>query len=159
MIKQNEPLQTAKALSKLMDWCSRAERNEHDVRAKLLLWGVNKDEWDGIVKQLHEERFLDNERFLQAFVKDKLKYNKWGSGKIGHHLRAKGFSDAEIGKSLSNSIVKTEYEEIVAKEIIKKNKQLKEEEAHRKAKLLQFGASRGYEMELVMRCINSILNT
>ena len=147
------------ALSKLMRWCSLAERSQHDVARKLNEWGISRDNADLIIKQLAEQQFVDNNRYVRAFVKDKVAFNKWGLKKIEYHLKAKGVEITDYPElaEIKNS---DKYEEMIKNELSKKNNSIKEPDAYkRKSKLLQFGLSRGYELETVTRVAELIINS
>ena len=74
-------------LSKAMNLCSKREYCCHDIREKLLTWGISKNDSERIISVLTSERFIDEARYANAFVKDKFKYNKWGKVKIAAHLK------------------------------------------------------------------------
>jgi len=51
---------------------------------------LDAEEADKAIARLVEQKFIDDARFARYFVKDKLKFNKWGRIKIGYALRQKG---------------------------------------------------------------------
>ncbi|NOZ34188.1 MAG: hypothetical protein GXO80_02695 [Chlorobi bacterium] len=71
-----------KALNKAMYLCSKAEKCKSDIRKKLYEWKANPDEYDNIINQLEEQKFIDEVRFVKYYVRDKFEFNKWGKIKI-----------------------------------------------------------------------------
>lgn len=69
--------------------CSRAETCSFDMRRKLEAWGVNREEAEGIIGLLKEKRFIDDERYTRAYVRDKVRFSGWGKQKIERMLQAR----------------------------------------------------------------------
>ncbi len=146
-----------KALSKAMTICSRAEQCSYDILEKLKKWGVSEIESQKIIDILYNERFIDDGRFAEAYVKDKFRFNSWGKQKISYMLKQKGVSSATINSALQ-SINENEYFAKALEELEKKNRLLDEEDQYmRKAKLIRFLASRGFEHNLIIKAVESIL--
>lgn len=144
-------------LSKAMRFCSRAEYCEFDVKKKLTTWKTPFEYHDQIIDRLKEENFLNHERYAEAYVKDKLRYNFWGRRKITYMLSSKKVESNHIDNALSQ-IDPEEYKEILSIQINQKFRSTKEQDEQKlKAKLFNFCASRGYESELSFQIINQIL--
>ena len=77
------------ALARLSAYCSVAERCRADVEEKLLRWGLESKVRESVVFALERERFLDEERYCRAFIRDKYLFARWGKVKIEQALRAK----------------------------------------------------------------------
>lgn len=141
--KQREAYQRAAAL------CSRSERSSGNIRQKLQEWGLVADEAEMVLERLIAEKFQDDERFAQSYVRDKFRFNKWGRIKIAHHLRAEKVSPAIIEKALGE-IEEDAYRETLARLLKEKDKSTKAANQYdRKAKLFRFAQSRGFEADLV----------
>ncbi len=65
------------ALTKAMAMCSRSEWCRFDVVAKLRLWELSDQEISMAMDFLIRERFLNEERFVDFYINDKLRFNKW----------------------------------------------------------------------------------
>ena len=50
--------------------CAHAEHCEQEMRDKMKRWGMDKDVQERVVARLVKERYIDNERYARAFVKD-----------------------------------------------------------------------------------------
>ena len=70
------------AYLQLAAMCAQAEHCEQEMRDKMKRWGIEPDAQDRVVARLVKERYVDNERYARAFVKDKIRYNKWGRRKV-----------------------------------------------------------------------------
>jgi regulatory protein len=151
----NTELNEKQALERLRQYCSKTEKCKKDVVEKLKSWNL-AEKADKIVDVLVKEGFIDEVRFAQSFANDKLRFSKWGKIKIQFALRNKGISDSVIQTATEN-IVDDEYMMIVEKELIKKNKSIKDSEPYkRKQKLFAFAYQRGYDSNLAGKIIDGI---
>ena len=66
--------------------CARAEHCQQEMRDKMRRWGLDEQVQERVVARLVKERFVDDERYARAFVKDKVHYNKWGRRKVQQGL-------------------------------------------------------------------------
>jgi regulatory protein len=98
------------ALERLQMLCCRCEYSTGQVRKKLLMWDMREkregkpgflpQEIDGAVEALVKERFVDDERFAGAYVRDKARFSKWGPAKIGYNLRMLGVEQPVIKRAV-----------------------------------------------------------
>ncbi|MBN1115564.1 MAG: RecX family transcriptional regulator [Bacteroidales bacterium] len=143
------------ALSRLQDLCSKSERCEKDILDKLRAWNFQGDARP-IIDSLKQDKFIDEERYTRAFVNDKIKFSAWGKNKILFTLKSKGIKEAIVKSYLGDYPIE-DYIKRVEHEIIKKNRDIREENPYkRKQKLLAFAFQRGYENEIVYDFIDSI---
>ena len=91
------------ALSALMRLCARAERSQGDARRLLRGWGIREAEAERIVERLVRERFIDDTRYAEAFVREKLRLSGWGAYKIRTALRRKQIAPETIDAALAQS--------------------------------------------------------
>lgn len=143
-----------KALLRLTTLCVQGEHCEKELIEKMEKWGLEKDMQASIMEYLVKERFVDNERYCRAFVRDKMRYNHWGEKKIEQALWLKG-----IDKSVSSQILKEidteEWVEILSSELSKKRKTVKgRNEYEIKQKLIRFAAGRGFPYGIISKCID-----
>jgi len=141
------------ALFKAAALCTQTEKCESDVRTKLVAWEMSESDINKIIRYLKEEKFLDDARYCSFFVKDKLRFNKWGKIKIGYALRAKKIDEDLIVGSLGQ--IDDEESFLTLLSILKtKSKNLKyKDEYDRKGKLIRFALSRGFEMSLITQAL------
>ena len=140
-----------------MKLCSGKEYSSGEMMKKLLEWEIPEVVAQKILAELIVEKFIDDKRFAQAFVNDKLKFSKWGKIKISYMLKQKGVTEPFITEATGN--IDTEvYEKILLTELQKKSKSIKATSAYeQKGKLIQFAASRGFEYEVASRVIEKII--
>jgi regulatory protein len=133
------------SLNKSMAQCSQKELCCDDIRKKLSLWGVETNDIEKIIEILIKERFIDEVRYANAFVRDKFKYNKWGKVKIAMHLRHKKLP-AEITGQALNSIDHDQYVRFIRGILESHRRSIKaKNQLDLKAKLLRYGQSKGFE--------------
>jgi regulatory protein len=143
-------------LNKAMVQCSRREFCIDDIRGKLTLWGLGKTDADKIIKTLVKENFINEQRYAEAFVKDKFKYNKWGKIKISVHLVAKKLPQDIISSAL-DSIDNEQYTKVLRGIIEGHRKSVKAKNQYDlKAKLLRYGLSKGFESSLLYDILNGL---
>lgn len=88
------------ALESLRMVCAKMERSVVDVRNSLYRWGVSPDEHETIIESLIRDKFIDLQRYANAYVRDKLSAGRWGKAKIASGLRAKGIPRENIAQAL-----------------------------------------------------------
>lgn len=138
--------------------CSKQEMCRHDIEKKLIKYGLSDKEKEVLMKTLMQEKFVDESRYASFFVHDKWKINKWGRIKIQHHLRQKRIPEACIQDAL-DEIDEETYISVLRELLAEKNKSIKDKNPyHRKAKLMRYAMSRGFEQELVFDEIDRLLD-
>lgn len=146
-----------KALKKAQNICAKQEKCKADIRKKLYEWKITDVEIENILDKLCDDKFIDEQRYVGYFVRDKYKLNKWGRIKIAYSLKQKQIGQNLIDEAISK-INEAEYKDILRGELKKKLKSLKIEEKYKlKEKLLRFSTGRGYEMELSIAFIDELL--
>jgi regulatory protein len=141
-------METSQALDKLRQICSRQEKCPADVVGLLKRWDIDDAFHQNILTQLKAEKFVDEYRYASAFVKDKIRFEHWGTIKIRFMLRQKGI-DSRLAEKAMGEVDREEYRQMVGKELSKKRKSLKGTSREIWAKLARYGSSRGYEMDIM----------
>jgi regulatory protein len=125
--------------------CSRSEKCSSEIQEKLKLWGLSTEESGPVIERLIEEKYLNDERFARAYVKDKFRFNHWGKQKIEYMLRAKKIS-AEILELAFEEIEAKNYSDELLKLLTEKEKSIKAKDKYDKRnKLMRFAIGRGFE--------------
>ena len=146
------------ALQSLMRMCARSERSSGDALRLMKRWDVADDEARKVLARLQAERFIDDRRFAEAFVRDKLNLSGWGAYKIKMSLRAKGVAREIIEEVVSQMIDATDMKERLEDIMQRKMRTLKYSSTYEaKTKLIRFAASRGYDIEEAVECASKIL--
>ncbi len=142
--------------NKAAQLCSRFEKCTSEIREKLLIWGLSEEDAEPVVKKLVSEKYIDDERFARAYVKDKFRFNHWGKQKIVHMLRSKNV-DPEILELALEEIQDDNYAENLLKLLTDKARSIKAKDKYDKRnKLMRFALSRGFESGIVMKIIRKL---
>ena len=150
-------IKTSKALDKARKICGQQEQCSHDIRLKLMRWGIGSDDSEKIISILIEEKFIDEVRYCELFVMDKFRLNKWGRKKIEYALRGKNISATTIASAVE-LIGMDEYIEVLKKEIKGKRRGIKaKNQFDLKGKLFRFAQSRGFESNLIYEVLDECL--
>ncbi len=141
------------ALNRLMNICSSKEKCSFDILQKLTDWNLPFNEHKEILQQLISDKYIDDKRYAAAFANDKIKFSHWGKIKVAYALRQKNIPQQFIDYALS-LINSNEYFKIITDEIDKKAKTVKAKNIYdKKTKLLRFGQSRGYELDILNKIL------
>ncbi|MBN2484844.1 MAG: RecX family transcriptional regulator [Bacteroidales bacterium] len=142
-------------LDRMRQVCSKSEKCTRDIAEKLKKLDYEGDA-ESLIETLVVEGFINETRYAQSVVNDKLKFSRWGKAKIRYFLKGKGINSYAIDDAL-NTVSEPDYEMIIQKELEKKLRTLKEtDKTRRKQKLLAFAMQRGYSPEIVYRILNDI---
>lgn len=141
-------------LYKLAARCSVSEQCLSDIEAKLSRYDLTEEEHTRILRHLVEEKYVDDRRYAEAYVRDKYRFNKWGRIKIAQGLRLKGI-DNETIKSAMEAIDEEEYLGILRELIKAKRKNTRgTSEYEINGKLTRFATGRGFEFAAIRECLN-----
>ena len=134
--------------------CAQAEHCEQEMRDKMRRWELDETVQNRIVDRLIKERYVDDERYARAFVKDKIRYNKWGRRKVQQALWQKRI-DADIQQRVLDEIEEKEYLDILRPLLKQKRKSIKAESDYElNQKLVRFALGRGFGFDIIRQCLN-----
>lgn len=151
--KKKDPLKVADRLRGL---CSRREYPSSDILKKALIaLDGDREEAEGIVSKLIEERYVDDSRYAMAFARDKASIAGWGEVKIRHMLLAKGVPMDIINEALEE-IDEGKAAARLEKLLEVKSRSLRDD-PQKKLKLLRFALGRGYSYDDVKSVIDRLL--
>ena len=157
-IKQPKTKTAEQALQSLMRICARSERSSGDALRLMKRWGVADDAARKVLSKLQTDRFIDDARYAEAFVRDKLNLSGWGAYKIKASLRTKGVSKDIIDEVVAPMIAETDMAERLEDIMRRKMRTLKYTSAYdARTKLIRFAASRGYELDEAIECASKIV--
>ena len=135
-------------------YCSGAEHCCSEVRAMLERHKVEADEISLILKYLIKEGYVDERRYADAFVHDKVRFAKWGRVKISQALWQKRIP-ADVADAALSRIDEDEYMSALKEVAASRYRQTKgATEYERKMKTMKSVCSRGYEPALVRKVMN-----
>jgi regulatory protein len=137
------------ALNRCKKMCSTKEYCIQDITDKLLEWEMPEETAAKIIQALVHEKYIDNNRFAEAFVHDKFHFNHWGRIKISFHLKQKKI-DTDIIKKALYIIEEREYEKAIINEISKKRIiVIAKTDFERNGKIARSVIAKGFEPEKV----------
>lgn len=136
--------------------CSRSEKCTSEILEKLKVWGLSVEDSEPVIEKLIAEKYLDDERFARAYVKDKFRFNHWGKQKIAHMLRAKNIS-SEILEIAFEEIEDEGYSDELRKLLTDKEKSIKAKDQYDKRnKLMRFALGRGFESNQIYAVLKEL---
>lgn len=145
------------ALASLMRLCARAEKSSGDALRLMAGWGVAPDDAKNVLGKLLQDRFIDDRRYAEAYVREKTGLNGWGTYKIRRMLATKGIARDIIDSALAG-IDRESSQEKLREMLERKKRSVKAADAYElKGKLMRYGLSLGYEYEQVTGVIERII--
>ena len=135
------------AYQKLSALCASAEHCSHEMAEKMRRWQMSEDAVARVMERLVSDKFVDDERYCRFFVRDKIRYNKWGRRKVEQALYMKRIPDDAIAAAL-DEVDPSEYVEILRPMLQAKAKSIKADNPYElEMKLMRFAAGRGFSVE------------
>ena len=146
----NFPVDTDALLSRAQRYCATAERCTYEVSMLLGRLGATTEQTDAIIDKLQQQSYINDARYCQAFVHDKVAFQAWGRMKIIMGLRAKHLPDELIDNAIA-AIDEQAYNANIRKLILSKRNLDRQ-------KQLRFMLQRGYtfdDLQFVSQTLNS----
>ena len=142
------------AYLQLAQLCARSEHCQHDMLEKMRKWGMTDEAQARVMQRLVSERYVDDERFARAFVRDKIQYNKWGRRKVEQALWMKHI-DEDIREQVLGEVGDDEYISILRPLLKQKRRSTKAQNDYElNQKLMKFALSRGFTFDIIRQCID-----
>ena len=142
------------ALQRLSALCASAEHCEYEMTEKMRKWDVEESDCERIMEYLRKAKFVDDERYARAFVKDKIKYNKWGRRKVEQGLWAKHIAE-DIRQRVLDEVDESQYKSVLTDLLKSKRRSIKAANDYEmNRKLIKFALSRGFDYSIVRHCID-----
>ncbi len=145
---------------KAFDYLSRRLHSAYELKNKLKLKGYRGDFITDILNELKENGYLDDQKFSMQFAEEKSFFKNWSRAKIKVELKKKG-----IDRDIINSVLAFNNEEdsefsnaqCIAEKKLKslKSRNIPIDEIEKK--LFSFLSQRGFDYELIVKAVSSIL--
>ena len=124
------------------------------MRCSRKRWELSEEAQARVMARLIEERYVDDRRYARAFVKDKIRYNKWGRRKVQQGLWMKRI-DKDIQDEILDEIEETEYLNVLKPLIKQKRKSIKANSDYElNQKLVRFAYGRGFTFDIIRQCLD-----
>ena len=134
--------------------CAQAEHCQQEMRDKMRRWELDETVQNRVIHRLVKERYIDDERYARAFVKDKIRYNKWGRRKVQQALWQKHI-DTDIQQRVLDEIDEKEYLDVLRPLLKQKRKSIRAASDYElNQKLVRFALGRGFGFDIIRQCLN-----
>ncbi len=134
--------------------CAQAEHCQWEMTEKLRRWEITDEAQARIMQQLVGEQYVNDERYARAFVKDKVRYNKWGRRKIEQALWQKHIEE-DIRTKVLDELDDEEYLSVLRPLLKQKRRTIKAQNDYEmNQKLMRFAISRGFTFDIIKQCLH-----
>jgi regulatory protein len=138
---------------------SKYAKSEFELRLKMQRKGFEPRLIDNAISRLKEQKYLDDERYCEMFINDKINISNHGVRKIKEALYYKGI-DKEIIEEKIKIITSDSEEERAYLLGGKKLSSIKEKDTRKRmAKLSNYLIGKGFEYETVNKTLRKLINT
>jgi len=131
--------------------------SEAELRRKLLAKKFEPAEVDAALERLRREKWLDDGRFAEAFVRTRAR-RKVGSRRIARALGAAGVSADTVAEAIAGNVV-AEDERATAEELARKKMAVllrRNEKDAARNKVAAYLQRQGYDMTLVFEIVRKL---
>lgn len=155
--RERKTKSAAEALQSLMRLCARGERSTGDAMRLMRTWGVPEGERQSVVDRLVAQRFIDNSRYAELYVREKSHLSGWGARKIAMQLRTKGVEKEVIAEALA-TIDCDEQSDRLAEKLRRKMRTTKAlSDYEMRGKLLRYALGLGYDYDDASTALDKIV--
>ena len=154
MLQKKKPITEQEALQKLSALCARAEHSSGEMLEKMRRWQLPDDARERVLDRLIDEKFVDDERFARLFVREKIRFDRWGRRKIEQALYQKGVA-SDISRRVLDEVDDEAYVAELKKLIAAKRRSVQAESDYEmRAKLTKYALGRGFDYNVIRQCID-----
>lgn len=150
-----KPYSAEQAYSKIASACVAKELCSYDIARKLKQWGVDNTQQLEVIERLKSEKFLDDIRYVRAYVHDKVMFERWGRQKIRQSLAMKNLTGSVVNEALEN-IDQELYMDNLKNLLQQKRRSLTDDDEYQQAvKMMRYAAGRGYTFDEIKQCVDT----
>ena len=154
MLQKKRPITEQEALQKLSALCARAEHSSGEMLEKMRRWQLSEDARERVLDRLIDEKFVDDERFARLFVREKIRFDRWGRRKIEQALYQKGVA-SDISRRVLDEVDDEAYVAELKKLIAAKRRSVQAESDYEmRQKLTKYALGRGFGYNVIRQCID-----
>jgi|GEM_PF-5674621 len=137
---------------------ARREYSSSEIIRLAVHKGYGMVDINRVVLEFEQHKWLSDERFAEAFTRDKLFIARWAPGKVVSGLRAKGV-DVKLAKRVVEAIAPEDPDEAILAEVARKARTFRrfDEIPRRKKKILEYLLRKGFDPEAVYRLSDRLL--
>ncbi len=155
--RERKTKSAAEALQSLMRLCARGERSTGDAMRLMRTWGVPEGERQAVVDRLVAQRFIDNSRYAELYVREKSRLSGWGARKIAMQLRTKGVEKEVIAEALATIDSDEQGDRLVEKLRRKMRTTKAQSDYEMRGKLLRYALGLGYDYDDANTALDKIM--
>lgn len=156
LIEENTKYQARKSA---FDYVSYKPRNTFQIKMKLKSCGYDDSVIDDAIKHIKELGYLDDEKFIESYINDTLKFKRYSSGKALQMLTNNGVSYDSAQRYIEKYYTEEVQLENAYADIIRKVEKLKNYSDKEKInKLRAFLQRKGYSFEIINNSIKRYFN-
>lgn len=113
-----------------------------------------------ILNEFEDRKWIDDEAYTRAFVRDKSEFQRWGPAKIRQHLHKNGISKEITTKIIPELIGKEDQKQTISTLIEKRKRHFLREPdlLKRKKKMIDYLLRKGYDSNIVFGSIDTLIN-
>jgi len=138
---------------------SYASKTEQELKIKLKQKGYDEHAIEYAIEKIKKYGYIDDESYVESFIKNKAIPNGWGEQKILVALIKKGIDKDIIRDKLNNLYSDEEKIENIMEIAEKQLRKIKDTDKNkRKQKLYRYLLSKGYSYDLISSTINKLIN-
>lgn len=142
------------AFQRLSALCAKGEHCQYEMLEKMRQWEMSEEEKANVMEKLIKEKYVDDDRYTRAFVRDKIEYNHWGRRKVEQALWFKHV-DSIIVQNILNEVDDGNYIRILKPMLKQKRKSIiAKNEYEQNMKLMKWAIGRGFTMDIIRQCMN-----
>ena len=146
------------ALTALMRLAARSEKSSGDALRLMQNWGVEPTARQGVLQKLIDNKFIDDRRYAEAYVREKSRLAGWGARKIALQLRIKGVAQDVINEAL-RQIDDSDVQQRLCDKLRRKIKITKaSSDFELRGKLFRYALSQGYDYDQINQAIAQVVD-
>ena len=143
------------ALLRLSALCAQGEHCQWEMLEKMRKWELSDEAQARIMERLVKDRYVDDERYARAFIKDKIRYNKWGRRTVEQALWMKHIDD-DIRQRTLDEVDDEEYLSVLRPLLKEKRRTTKASSDYElNQKLIRFALGRGFTYDIIEQCLGN----
>mgnify|MGYP001685482676 FL=1 len=126
----------------------------YEMTEKMRKWDVDDETQARVMAYLTRERYVDDERYCRFFVRDKIRFNKWGRRKVEQALYQKHIP-TDISRPILDEVPDDEYLAVLKPLLKSKARTVKAKSEYEKnMKLIKYAMSRGFTFDIIKQCLS-----
>lgn len=118
--------------------------------------GLPPDAVERVIEVLKNGKYTDDYRFARSYIGDKLRFAKWGKGKIEFALKGKKIPEEIIGRAFSefsDELLSHSLPPLLEKKL---NSLKGKPEYEKRSKAIRFALNRGFSMQEILACLGEM---